>query len=116
MRLKLDENLGKRGRALLLSAGHEVVTVFEQRLAGAPDRLVLNVCRDEGRALVTLDLEYADPLRFPAGTHGGIAVLHLPRRPTPSDLTAALETLAGALSTRSLAGERRGTKGASPAF
>jgi len=40
MKLKLDENLGRRGSSLLAAEGHDVATVVHERLAGAPDRLL----------------------------------------------------------------------------
>jgi hypothetical protein len=42
MRLKLDENLGKRGQSILESAGHEVSTVPHQRLGGASDEELID--------------------------------------------------------------------------
>ena len=63
MKLKLDENLGERWRALLVAAGHDVSTVALQRMESAPDRAVIETCRQEGRALVTLDLDFARQTR-----------------------------------------------------
>lgn len=105
MRLKLDENLGKRGSALLTAVGHKVATVVGQGLAGAPDRLLLETCREEASVLVTLDLEFANPLRFKPEAHCGIAVLRLPRRPSIQDLEEAMRTLVTALQRESIAGQ-----------
>ena len=104
MKLKLDENLGRRGSSPLTTDGHDVATVLGERLAGAPDRLLLETYREEGRALVTLDREFADPVRFDPRAYSGIALLRLPRRPAPSDLDDAIQTLAVALRNRSLEG------------
>jgi hypothetical protein len=105
MKLKLDENLGKQGSLLLRAEGHDVATVVGEMLAGAPDRLLLETCHEEGRALITLDREFADPVRFDPKAYSGIVLLRLPRRPAPSDLDDAIQTLALALRSRSLVGE-----------
>ena len=64
MRLKLDENLGNRGLSILQAAGHDVFTVALQQLCGATDQELIEKCRHEDRALVSLDLDFANPLRF----------------------------------------------------
>lgn len=97
MKLKLDENLGERGRRLLEQAGHEVCTVPMQGLTSATDRDLLARCVAEGRALVTLDLDFANPLVFPPSGHAGVAVLRLPRKPATGDLEAVVATLIEAL-------------------
>ena len=97
MKLKLDENLGLRGKAILVAAGHDVCTVVEQSLAGYEDRALIERCRTEGRGLVTLDLDFANPLVFLPSQYPGIAVLRLPPRSSHTDLLALVQTLANAL-------------------
>jgi len=46
MRFKLDENLDRRGLALLKAAGHDVVTVTEQGLSGATDADLFTHCAE----------------------------------------------------------------------
>lgn len=60
MQFKIDENLPIEAARLLAQAGHEAKTVHEQQLVGRPDDQVVAVCHDEGRALVTIDLDFAD--------------------------------------------------------
>ncbi|MGB3193073.1 MAG: DUF5615 family PIN-like protein [Limnoraphis sp.] len=97
MKIKLDENIGNRGKHLLIEAGHDVSTVFEQDLSGAPDPEILEVCRSESRCLVTLDLDFSNPLRFQPSQYAGIAVLRLPKQPGYQDLIDTISTLIGAL-------------------
>ena len=102
MKFKLDENLGRRGRDLLTAAGHNVATVFDQNLSQASDPEIIAVCREEQRCLVTLDLDFGNPLRFNPNDYCGIAVLRLPAKCTHEDLLTAILTLAKAVETESI--------------
>ena len=105
MRVKLDENLGLRGVAVFKRHGHDVASVAGQRMQSASDRDVILACMAEQRCLVTLDLDFSDPLRFPPHEYSGIAVLRLPRQALPADLNALMSTLAVLLAERLIDGK-----------
>ncbi|MGK7930124.1 MAG: DUF5615 family PIN-like protein [Microcystaceae cyanobacterium] len=105
MKLKLDENIGQRGKNLLIEAGHDVTTILEQNLQSAPDTTVIQVCQNEQRCLVTLDLDFSNPLQFDPVHYSGIAVLRLPNSPNPQDLLDAIITLINALKQEEIIGK-----------
>lgn len=75
MKLKLDENLAERHRVRLESAGHDVRTVGQQGMRGVGDTDLFEVCKNERRVLVTLDLDFSNVLAFPPGGTPGVVVL-----------------------------------------
>ena len=66
MLIKLDENLGERGREMLAGAGHEVATVSDQGLAGAADPRLIAVCAAERRLSCDPRPRFLEPVRLPA--------------------------------------------------
>ena len=97
MKLKLDENLGRRAEQRLRAAGLDVSTVVAQRLSGAPDEQIYRACVAEHRILITCDLDFSQVLRFPPGDTAGIAVLSPLGRMTSGLLDILLEQLVAAL-------------------
>ena len=115
MKVKLDENLGRREADHLRAAGHDVATVYEQSMAAATDRQLIEACRREHRCLVSLDMDFANPLLFRPSDFAGIAVLRLPSKPTADDVLALVDVLAAGLAAASIDGrlwivERRGIR------
>ncbi|HEX2740868.1 MAG TPA: DUF5615 family PIN-like protein [Rubrobacter sp.] len=83
MKFKIDENLPVEVAGELLAAGHEAVTIHDQQLVGSGDHALSEVCRSEGRVLVTLDLDFADIRTYPPENYPGLIVLRLGRQDKP---------------------------------
>ncbi|MCX6545699.1 MAG: DUF5615 family PIN-like protein [Acidobacteria bacterium] len=105
MRLKLDENFGRRGAEILTAAGHDVATVPAEALCRATDNEVARVCLTEGRCLVTLDLDFGNPLAFKPADYPGLAVVRLRGKAEPEDLERALRVLVAGLAGASIVGK-----------
>jgi predicted nuclease of predicted toxin-antitoxin system len=103
MRFKIDENLPIEVAELLRAAGHDALTVLDQQLGGRPDRTIGDTIRDEKRALITLDLDFADIRTFPPADYAGLIVLRLAVQAKPSVL-AVIERVIPLLSTEPLIG------------
>ncbi|MEX2287808.1 MAG: DUF5615 family PIN-like protein [Planctomycetaceae bacterium] len=89
MRFKLDENLPIEVASLLQQHGHDVTTVREQQLGGKSDEIIADVCHVEDRALVTLDLDFADIRQYPPATSKGVIVL----RPALQHVASLVRTM-----------------------
>ena len=77
MQFKIDENLPIEIAELLVSAGHNAKTVNEQRLQGAKDPVLIDVCKSEDRVLITLDTDFSDIRTYPPQHFSGIIVLRV---------------------------------------
>ena len=90
---------------MLRLAGHDVATVREQNLSSTPDELLIDICRREGRCLVTLDRGFGNRLRYNPSDYCGIVLLRLPSQAKPQDLQAAVEILIRGLDAAEVAGK-----------
>ena len=77
MLLKVDENLNPDVADFLRQHGHDALSVYDQGLRGRPDGDIAAVCQRETRALITLDLDFADIRSYPPADYAGIIVLRV---------------------------------------
>lgn len=80
MKFKLDENFGAGLQSGFLKSGHNVETAASENLSGTTDEHIFEICCSEGRCLITLDLDFSDPVRFHSRLCGGIVIFRMPRR------------------------------------
>jgi len=60
VRFKVDENMPVETADLLRAAGYEAATVVSEGLGGVDDEVIGERLQGEGRAPVTLDLNFGD--------------------------------------------------------
>jgi predicted nuclease of predicted toxin-antitoxin system len=92
-RFKADENLPLRVVRLFRERGHDVHTVEDEALAGAPDPHVAAAARAEGRCVLSLDTDFADIRFFPPGVGPGIVVLRPGAQDAPTVQAVAEQLL-----------------------
>ena len=83
MKFKVDENLPVEVAELLRRAGYDAATVFDQKLGGEADRTIAAICRLEQRAILTLDLDFADIRTYPPSQYAGLIVLRVKQQDKP---------------------------------
>jgi predicted nuclease of predicted toxin-antitoxin system len=103
VKFKLDENIPPSLSKPFLAAGHDAHSVLEQSLGGQPDTAVIDACKRESRALVTLDLDFANIRTYPPAEYSGIVVLRLTTQAYAS-VEAAINRVVELLPNESLAG------------
>jgi hypothetical protein len=103
VRFKLDENVPAAISRPIAAAGHDVKTVSGEGISGCEDQTLCDVCRAEQRILVTLDMDFANPLRFPPEAAAGIIVLRPPRPLLPL-LRSMLDNVLARTKTESVTG------------
>lgn len=105
MKIKLDENLGALVKTRLKNDGQQVTTIAEEGLSSSNDKTVAEVCRQDAKCLLTLDLGFANPFQFPPSMHHGIAVLRVSDPITRLKLKQAVDTFLNALESMEFVGK-----------
>jgi predicted nuclease of predicted toxin-antitoxin system len=101
MKFKVDENLPVEAAKIFHRAGHDAVTVLDQQLGGEKDKTIAQVCQEERRIILTLDLDFADIRAYPPKEFAGLIVLR-PQYQDKHHVLAILEQLVKAIHDESL--------------
>ena len=96
-RFFLDENVQGFIARPLRDFGHEVITAQEAGLIASSDDAIMLRARASHAVLITADLDFANVLRFPVGTHSGIVVLRLKRLLPPEIAQRTLDAVSNEL-------------------
>lgn len=86
-----------------MAGGHDVHSVYDEGLRGSTDDVVAERCRNEGRVLVTFDLDFADIRTYPPAAHSGIIVLRVGNQ-SRSHILRVMSPVVALLSKESVAG------------
>jgi predicted nuclease of predicted toxin-antitoxin system len=89
IKLKIDENLPNEVAQHFNQRGRNVQTVLDQNLKGCTDEILLRICQEEKRILVTLDLDFSNITLYPPGTYEGIIVFRVKNQSKNSDIELA---------------------------
>ncbi len=77
MRFKVDEDLPDDIAEVLRMHGHDAETVYGEGLRGKTDPTIAERCQQEQRAVVTLDLDFANITVYPPEKYPGLIVLRI---------------------------------------
>jgi predicted nuclease of predicted toxin-antitoxin system len=93
MKFKVDENLPHEVCNLLTHAGHDATSVGRQGLGGADDARIYQICQAERRALITLDVDFANVRTYEPKSSAGVVVLRLAQQDRQRVLDAVASIL-----------------------
>jgi predicted nuclease of predicted toxin-antitoxin system len=105
IRIKLDENLGSCGKEIFIKHDFIVDTVHDEGLCSASDHILISKCKIEERILISLDLDFANPLVFKPSKYHGIIVIRLSKKSSPQELYDNIDVLANTLKDHSVSGK-----------
>ena len=86
MQFKVDENLPADSCRILREAGHDAMSVLDQKLGGHPDTDIAARCISESRVLITLDTDFGNILGYPPQDYPGIIVIRTEDQAKPTVL------------------------------
>lgn len=80
LKFKIDENLPVDVADRIKQAGFDCVSIYNQQMIGCSDAEIIEVCKVEGRVLLSLDLDFCDIRQYPPAQYPGIVVFRLSRQ------------------------------------
>ena len=103
-RFLVDEDLPRSLARELRTSGADARDVRDVGLRGKADRAVFEFAVANHLVLLTADLGFANILRFPPGSHAGIAVARFPDELPTSAMNASIRAALDGISDEDLAG------------
>lgn len=73
----IDEDMPRSTAVLLRQEGHATEDVRDVGLRGQSDEKIFQYAQAQGAILLTADKGFSNTVRFPPGTHAGIAVVRV---------------------------------------
>ena len=104
MKFKVDENLPAEVAEILAQHGHDASTVLDEKVGGGKDQDLAAISQREGRAIITLDTDFADIRSYPPANLPGLVVFRL-RHQDKHHVLNLCARLVTALSKEKLAGQ-----------
>ena len=90
MNFLVDADLPRSTAQALAGAGHATQHVNEVGLGSAADRAIFDYAQQNSASLVTRDLDFTDPLRFPERTHHGLVIVRIRETLPPATVNQML--------------------------
>lgn len=90
LRFLVDEDLPRSTARFLRQNGFEADDIRDLGLSGHSDQEIFERAQSLSAVLLTGDIDFANALRFPPGSHAGIVVSRLPDEISPQTLNKLL--------------------------
>lgn len=104
-KVKLDENFPPSFLSLFQNEIIDASSVHLQGISGTNDDNLYKICREEGRTIVTFDLDFANIIRYPANETAGIIVCRLRKKISLDYIRRLCKTLVKIISENDLTGK-----------
>ncbi len=100
----VDEDMPRSMAGILREAGYQAEDVRDAGLRGQPDDQIFEYAQNRQAVLITADLGFTDPWRFPRHSHAGIILVRLPNEMSTTTMNQELLKALASLKDESLAG------------
>jgi len=86
----IDEDMPRSTGRVLAGRGYAVKDIRDFELRGADDHAIYQFAQENRAVLITGDLGFGNPLRFPLGRHFGIVIVRFPNEMSTAEINRQL--------------------------
>ncbi len=80
IKFKIDENLPVEVAEIIIEKGYNASTINQENLSGISDIGIAEICKKEGRTLITLDMDFSDIRMYLPKDFYGLIILRLKKQ------------------------------------